>query len=204
MTPEDLKRAQDLMIATQIDLRRPDEVRDHGRGPLENLGARYEQLPVIPEGGSQALNDSAGAEISGRRYLGYLDFEDSPLGRIFEILTDVERLPVLVHCTSGKDRTGVVTALTLSILGVDRGVIEEDYALTNRDVPRNVDFVEQGPGLPEGITRAEMEKLVGVPEEAIGDFLDGLDRKHGGAIPFLRSIGVDDDAQAAIREGLLD
>jgi len=111
---------------------------------------------------------------------------------------------VLVHCVGGKDRTGVVTALVLSILGVDRGVIEADYALTNRDVDRLVDFMERGPGFPDGFDRDSMLALAGVPEDAMGEFLDGIDREYGGAIAYLRGIGVDDDMQASIRQGLLE
>lgn len=204
MTAGDIERADKLGIATQIDLRRPDEVSDQGRGPLEGLGAGYEGCPVIPEGGSQTLDENVGVAISGDRYLGYLDFGDAALGRIFEVLADVERYPVLVHCTAGKDRTGVVTALTLSLLGVDRDVIEEDYDLTNRDVLRHVDFVERNVGLPEGMTREALIELAGVPSGAIGGFLDGLEREYGGAAEYLRSIDVEDDMQDAIRVALLE
>lgn len=204
MTPADLARARGLAIATQIDLRQPGEIRDHGRGPIETLGARREELPVLPQGGSTALDENIGVGISGHRYLAYLDFDSTPLRRIFEILADADRHPVLVHCTAGKDRTGVVTALTLSLLGVERRVIEEDYALTNRDVRRHVDFIERGPGLPPGVTRDAMIQLAGVPAEAIGIFLDGLESEHGGPHEFLRSIGVNDDTQNAIRDALLD
>ena len=204
MTPADLARAGDLSIATQIDLRRPDEIRDQGLGPLQELGARYEGCAVIPEGGSQILDESAGAGMSGERYLRYLDFDSAPWRRVFEVLANAERHPVLVHCTAGKDRTGVITALTLSLLGVDRAVIEEDFALTNRDVQRHVNFVEQGPGLPAGLSREAMTQSAGVPVEAIGVFLDGLDREHGGPVQYLQSIGVDDDARQAIRVAMLE
>lgn len=204
MTSADLTRAGELAVVTQIDLRRPDEIRDQGRGPFEGLGARYEGLAVIPEGGSQALDESLGAGISGDRYLRYLDFDPTPWRRVFEVLADAECYPVLIHCTAGKDRTGVITALTLSLLGVDRSVIEEDYALSNRDVLRQVDFLEQGPGLPKGVAREVVIRHSGVPEDAIGVFLDGLQREHGGTLQYLQSIGVDDDTQNAIRNALLE
>ena len=83
-------------------------------------------------------------------------------------------------------------------------MIEEDYGLTNRDVPRHLGFLEQGPGLPPGLTREAITQLAGVPEEAIGVFLDGLERNHGGPLEYLRSIGVDDDTQGAVRRALLE
>nr|NIS43324.1 tyrosine-protein phosphatase [Desulfuromonadales bacterium] len=45
---------------------------------------------------------------------------------------DAGRHPIVLHCTAGKDRTGVSTAFLLSVLGVDRALIEADYILTNR------------------------------------------------------------------------
>ena len=202
MTPDDLIRAAKLNIRTQIDLRRPAEVRDCGRGPFAALGSRYVGLSVLPDGSYEQLNRETGT--LGERYLAYLQFDLAPWRRIFELLADIEHHPVLLHCTAGKDRTGVATALLLSILGVDRATIEADFALTNCDVPRHVSFVERGPGIPDGMTRDTFIQAAGVREDAIQVFLDGLTERHDGPLEFLRSIGVDDTMQHAIREGLLE
>ena len=70
MTVEDLNKVKELGIRTQIDLRRPDEALDQGRGPLEGLGANYENIAVIPEGGTDQLSRLVGdTGISGKRYL---------------------------------------------------------------------------------------------------------------------------------------
>ena len=47
---------------------------------------------------------------------------------------DVDRYPVLFHCTSGKDRTGVVVAVLLAVLGIERGLIVEEYLLSDGEV----------------------------------------------------------------------
>ena len=71
MTDKDLMELYDLKISTQIDLRKPDEVLDQGRGPLEAMGAKYINIAVIPEGGSDQLSRLVGdTGISGKRYLG--------------------------------------------------------------------------------------------------------------------------------------
>ena len=205
MTEQDLSQVKKLGIKTQIDLRRPDEAKEQGRGPLEGLGASYHNIAVIPEGGSDQLSKLVGdTGISGKRYLGYLNFGPDSWNRMFTIFADSGTHPVLVHCTAGKDRTGVTTAFLLSILGVERAIIEADYVLTNRDVPRQVTFVENTIGLPEGMTRESLTHAAGVPEDAIGDFLDGLDEKYGGALSYLRRIGISDDMQASIREKYLE
>jgi protein-tyrosine phosphatase len=205
MTPEDLERLKALGITTQIDLRRPDEAGEQGRGPLEAMGSAYHNIPVIPEGGTDRLSRLVGdSGISGRRYLGYLDFGPDAWLRLFEVLAHAASKPIVIHCTAGKDRTGVSTAFLLSVLGVDRAVIEADYLLTNHDVERQVEFLERTVGLPEGIGREAMIELAGVPEHAMRDFLDGLDERWGGALGYLRSIGVDEATFDQVREQFLE
>jgi hypothetical protein len=205
MTEADLARVRELGIRTQIDLRRPDEVAEQGRGPLEDMGAAYHNIAVIPQGGTHQLSRLVGdSGISGRRYLGYLEFGPDSWLAMFELFAAADNTPIVIHCTAGKDRTGVSTAFLLSVLGVDRALIEADYALTNRDVPRQVEFIEQTTGLPEGMDRDTLLHLAGVPETAIGEFLDGLDARWGGPIDYLRSIGVSDATLAAVREAFLE
>ena len=121
------------------------------------MGAKYINIAVIPEGGSDQLSRLVGdTGISGKRYLGYLEFGPTSWLRLFGILADESNLPVVLHCTAGKDRTGVSTAFLLSILGVSRDVIEEDYLLTNLDTERQADFIERTVGYPDGYDRKKM------------------------------------------------
>ena len=68
---------------------------------------------------------------------------------------------------------------------------------TNVDVNRQVEFVEQHVGLPEGMTRDEMAHHAGVPETAMRDFLDGL-RRAGAGMGYLREIGIGEDTFDAV------
>lgn len=204
MTDTDLERLKSMGIATQIDLRRPDEIREQGPGPLADLGADYHNIPVIPEGGTDQLSRLVGdTGISGRRYLGYLEFGPESWRRMFEIFAAPGRHPIVLNCTAGKDRTGVSTAFLLAVLGVERTWIEADYLLTNLDVPRQADFIEHTTGFPEGIDREAMIRLAGVPETAMGEFLDGLQARWGGPLGYLESIGITEDTMAAVREAFL-
>jgi len=205
MTEPDLEKVSELQIKTQIDLRRPDEVRAQGRGPLEAMGATYHNIAVIPEGGTDQLSRLVGdTGISGKRYLGYLEFGPQSWQRMFEIFARASSQPILLHCTAGKDRTGVSTAFLLAVLGVDRALIEADYKLTNRDVARQTNFIENTTGLPEGVDRELMMRAAGVPEEAMSDFLDGLQERSGGALSYLRSIDITDAIMEAVREEFLE
>ena len=205
MTDQDLQHVGKLGLRTQIDLRKADEISEQGRGPLPEIGARYEHLPVIPEGGADVLAQLVGdTGISGKRYLGYLEFGPETWLRMFDIFADADRHPIVIHCTAGKDRTGVSTAFLLSVLGVDRAWIEADYLLTNRDVERQVAFVERTVGLPQDMDKATVMHHMGVPEDAMKDFLDGLEERWGGALGYLREIGITENQMQAIRAQFLD
>ena len=113
-------------------------------------------------------------------------------------------LPVVLHCTAGKDRTGVSTAFLLSILGVSRDVIEEDYLLTNLDTERQADFIEATTGYPDGYDREKMIKIAGVPNDAMKDFLDGVESKWGSVLEYLEKIGITKNQMDMIRQNFLE
>ena len=205
MSDKDISQLSDLKISTQIDLRRPDEVLEQGKGPLEAMGAKYINIAVIPEGGSDQLSRLVGdTGISGKRYLGYLEFGPTSWLRLFGILSELDNLPVVLHCTAGKDRTGVSTAFLLSILGVSRDVIEADYLLTNLDTERQADFIESTVGYPEGYDRERMIAIAGVPETAMKDFLDGVESKWGTVVEYLQKIGITQEQMDTIRYNFLE
>lgn len=205
MTEADLAKLKGLGIKTQIDLRGDSEISEHGVGPLPDMGADYHNLQVIPEGGGARLSQLTGhTGISGQRYLEYLNFGPEVWLRLFEIFADSKATPLVIHCTAGKDRTGVSTAFLLAVLGVERQVIETDYQFTNADLERQVAYIASTGGLPEGMTKEELMYYAGVPDEAIGDFLDGLDRQHGGVVGYLRGIGVTEAQLAAVRSNFLE
>ena len=121
-------------ISSIIDLRTPGE---RGQAPDQTWQREYLPLPVFTD---EQAGISHGKEVSEQLLpdFGYL------YGRLvnectesFEaILTaimehDFSGGAVLWHCTEGKDRCGLTTALILEILGIDRKTIMEDYLKTN-------------------------------------------------------------------------
>jgi protein-tyrosine phosphatase len=95
----------------------------------------------------------------------------------FELLADAERYPVLYHCAAGTDRTGVMSALVLSLLGVDRATIIADFRLSEEvDLPGS---------LP-----------------AMNALLDHI-AAQGGIEAYLAAIGVTPDVQQRVRANLL-
>jgi protein-tyrosine phosphatase len=205
MTPADRARLRQMGVSTVIDLRRPDEVRARAVDghPAAEAGARYLHIPPLPDGASEELDAKYGRGISGGRYLGYLEYADEPLRAIFERLADPSTYPLVLHCTAGKDRTGVVTAIALEVAGVGREVIAADFELTNRDTERWLAWLRAHGRIPDSENPDEQRRRFGVPAEAIEIFLDGLRERYGGAEAYLRSIGVSGDAIDGLREALL-
>ena len=89
-------------------------------------GAGSADLPI--DGAPRRRTDITGITLSNV-YRIILSRHQQVLGRVIREIAAAEG-PVLVHCTAGKDRTGLVVALTLSALGIDRDIILADYAAT--------------------------------------------------------------------------
>jgi protein-tyrosine phosphatase len=125
------------------------------------------------------------------------------LGRAMRVVADGDG-PVLVHCAAGKDRTGIVIALILEVLGVERDVIVADYALTSAFRPNRVaayaDVLSEA-----GIEPAAVSALFDAPADAMRLLLEGLDAEFGSVRAFLRQEGgADDQLFGALEEVLLE
>ncbi len=116
----------------------------------------------------------------------------------------LEAAPVLVHCTAGKDRTGVTVALVLSAAGVEREAIVADYARTAAELP-----AERNRRLIAWLRAAHphaqhVEELVAQsPAAAMADLLDHVDRRYGSAGEYLRGAGLRADEVAGLRRVLV-
>ncbi|WP_062201436.1 tyrosine-protein phosphatase [Demequina salsinemoris] len=116
--------------------------------------------------------------------------------------------PVLVHCTAGKDRTGVSVALTLALVGVSREEIVADYVATAANM-RGVmarsrhDWSGEMPELPDGLDlEALMKEMLDAPAAAIEAVLDAWDQA-GGAEPWFLAHGGNATDVAALKGRLL-
>lgn len=129
-------------LATIIDLRGEYEVSQLGRGPFAGRPVGYVSAPIADVTGA--------AELSGH-YLAMLTEKGEILASMVRLLGEPGALPAVFHCEAGCDRTGVLAAVVLSLLGVDEEEIAADYALTAPAMPEihaRVRRVTQQLGLP--------------------------------------------------------
>src|SRR5688500_9342174 len=139
----DLQRLAGLGIAAVVDLRRPGERREQpSRRPPGFAGQVVEsshddgrEAPHITFLKSDDLTIDAGRRFMTGVYR-ELAFEPAHLdlfARYFRALGEAGG-PVLIHCAAGKDRTGLLAALTHHLLGVHPDDMIEDFLLTNTAV----------------------------------------------------------------------
>jgi protein-tyrosine phosphatase len=185
-----------LRLQLVVDLRTVAEV-ERFPGPWEGLGVDVVRaaLPLDPAFVARRAEDMAGL---------YLTFAEPPataLTLAVEAVLDVDRHPVLVHCAAGKDRTGVVIALVLELLGVERDVIGLDYSLTRERMPRVIRRLEAEAGRKRASTLPEV--MYGAEPATIEGFLAAIEARHGGVRGWAEEVGVDPAAIARFRAAML-
>lgn len=122
------------------------------------------------------------------------------LARLVAASTDDAPTAVLVHCTAGKDRTGVSVALLLDAAGAQRDAVVADYSSSAGNLAGpwadRMRAMITGMGVP--LTPAIDELVTGTPAAAIAQALAWVDAQ-GGSAAYLRSGGLTEDELAALR-----
>ncbi len=122
---------------------------------------------------------------------------------LFESLTRPDRLPATFHCTGGKDRTGLATAMVLQLLGVDQDTIVDDFLLTNLyRTPSRIAALRAG-FVAAGVDPAAAIPILGVTRKAVIRALAELDTTYGGVEQYLVGGGLDPARFDVLRELLL-
>jgi protein-tyrosine phosphatase len=196
---------RDVAPSLVIDLRTEQECAREGRGLSAVEHVRYVNLPLQPKA---ALNpEQVAAGLATNLFDDYLlQARDNraPLLAALELLAREDALPAVVHCTAGKDRTGVLVALLLDLLGVEREQIVADYAATTENMPgilariRSSTFF-QGNGLagaPSWIFESDPATM--------RSFLAYLDQEFGGAEGWAVAGGLSPATVTALRDALLE
>jgi protein tyrosine/serine phosphatase len=199
---------EERRLSHVVDLRTDGERRERGRGRLGATTVAYCELAVIADeelarrSSDRAYRLSQGMaphEIMALGYEEFLTLGGAALATAFERIVAPGGVPALVHCSAGKDRTGVLVALLLDVAGVSRDAIVADYARTHERMDRVLARLRTVAGDDGGDHRtAAGADDGGVPDFALGAraetmvrFLELLDAR-GGAAAWFGAQGVAD------------
>ena len=203
VTPDVATFVEELGLRTVIDLRTAAELE---WGTFGHSAVQWIHLPVLRETweGSSFDDEPDPADFLAARYLEMLEEGAPALASALQLLASTEVLPAVFHCSAGKDRTGVLAALVLALLGVSDEDIAADYHLSEPAMDRMVEWLRVH--RPEAIDHMAQQPaaFLACPPEAMLRFLDAMRDRHGSTQAYLREIGVGEDVGATLRDRLLD
>jgi protein-tyrosine phosphatase len=164
-------------LATVIDLRDPSEVRRHPDVFAIGSAVRYLNLPVV------SIDSEVWTAELDERYLLMVDECRTRIRGVLEAIA-TSRFPLIVHCTAGKDRTGLIVALLLALVGVPAPVIAADYALSEQCL---VPFFARVRAQLEarGADLARFERDARAAPETILRVIEHVGSRYGGVAGYL-------------------
>jgi protein-tyrosine phosphatase len=135
-------------------------------------------------------------------YLAMLDLRPQLFADAVAAVADAPDGAVVVHCAGGKDRTGIVVAMALTVAGVEPEVIAADYALTEERLREaSAAFLDT---VEDARTREILRGLQPTPAANMLRVLEHLDEKYDGVEGYLRAGGMTSEQLAALRARLVD
>ena len=198
------------LLRTVIDLRSSGELHLEGPSPLQATAVRHHHLSLIPEyAGESDLVEvdravptrahRAGAsrtDMSGY-YIGYLQDAPRNVAAALRLLADADTGAAVVHCAAGKDRTGTIVALALSLVGVTREAVVADYVRSAERVDRVLDRLKASTTYAADLAHSTVDDVRPVAG-SIERLLDHVDAEYGGVHGLAMAIGVDEQTVARL------
>lgn len=206
LTPADIDELRARGLGMVIDLRTAQELSERGRYPVDQHELEFHHLPVLDKTWQhmdipEFDNDHDFLMWAYRDMLrvGGLEFAAA-----LNLIAGAGSTALVFHCAAGKDRTGLLAALLLSLLGVPDQYIAADYALTAVGMKRlRAWAVAQSPEAAAMMAESPSRYFASPPEVML-TLLDELRSEHGSATDFVRGLGVTDETVAALRSRLID
>ncbi len=196
------KLVGEIGLTTIVDLRTTAEVEIEGPGPLDAVpSVRHVYHPVLPELGSrtdavaEALLVKKTAADRSRfpddimcgHYLGYLEERPGEVTGALRTIATAEGAAI-VHCAAGKDRTGVIVALALTVAGVEPDAIVADYLATADRIDAIIERLRRSVTYASDVSSRPVQAHL-PREETMKAFLEQLHARYGGLPRWLAGNG---------------
>jgi protein tyrosine/serine phosphatase len=228
LSEKDVRRlVDDVGVRAVADLRTGVEVSSEGPGPITReplVDVRH--LSLFPEAGDntdvvateeddapvvlpwqnrpRSIDDNERRRGASGVYFSYLDDRADSIIDALRLIARTDGA-TLVHCAAGKDRTGVVIALALAEVGVERAAIVEDYALSAERIEAIINRLSSRRTYATDLDAGQVNFDRHKPRaDTMARLLEAVDEFYGGVPAWLRAHGWTEDDAAALRHKLLD
>lgn len=191
-----------LDVRTVLDLRTHEEL-ERGRCEHDSIG--YHHLPILQKAWTELgfEGELEAVTFLADRYVDMLDEGRESIARALHILGEESSLPLVFHCAAGKDRTGVVAAVLLGVLGVSDDDIADDYSLSRLGMARFQEWIIANfPEAADAMSK-QPDAFLAAPVEAMHLFLERVRATFGSFDEYVGGLGVDDATLDAVRGNLL-
>ena len=209
LTDADVAALASLGLRLVCDLRSPDELGRHAdRLPP---GAGYVHRPILGEVGrlrrvvTLYRKRHRLQELLEQIYHLMIDQNGPVIADVLRLAADPANRPLVIHCTAGKDRTGLTVALLLLALGVPEETVVADYTLSNHafDVLAGRMRPEMARLYSFGFSEAQLQPLLLAEARTLRGALAYIRRRYGSLDWYLQRAGLRDETLEALREELL-
>jgi protein tyrosine/serine phosphatase len=183
-------------LATVVDLRGEREVARWGRGLLGDRSLRYVHVPIT--------DVTRGLGNMSTYYIDMLTRRADDMVALLRRLLEPGALPAVVHCEAGCDRTGVVAATVLGLVGVPDEEIITDFDLTQPALPAmnerwKTNYVARGHPLEKWADETWAER-----EEAMAQTIAAVRERWGGWVGWAEAHGFTTEERRQLRKLLVE
>ncbi|HEX3795745.1 MAG TPA: tyrosine-protein phosphatase [Acidimicrobiales bacterium] len=201
LTEPDFSVMRTLGIRTVVDLRSNDEV-EFSRFNVDAHPVEFHHFPFLrslPRPDEFTMTPG----LLGTQYTEMLDDAAPQIIGALTALAGVDAQPAVFHCTAGKDRTGLLAALVLSLVGVPEEVVVEDYALSGAAMARlRAKLILKYPDGADMISDSD-EVFSADPTNMVALFAH-MRQQYGSVADYALAVGVPSDVVDRLRSGLLE
>jgi protein-tyrosine phosphatase len=199
LPPGDHAALMQYGIRSIVDLRPADEAGEAPDHFADSTEVRYHSIPLMRGADLGRLGPIPQTPVALN--LAWLEHCGEDIKAVFDALIAPDAFPTLVHCTLGKDRTGLITALVLGVLRVPAAAIVDDYTLSALHVELLLDIARAN-AARKGVDPVWFERRLSCRHETMELTLEQLEARYDGIEAYLRSVGVTDAQQGQLRADL--
>ncbi len=186
-------------LQTVIDLRTEEEYATAPNVFAYSDAVGYVHLPML----APHIIDQHRAETLQELYLMLVDRCQSQIGYVVSVLADGGAVPAIVHCSAGKDRTGLVVAVLLDLVGVDRDAVVEDYLQTARHLSE-LRAELRSAAAQIGYNLERLDRMLECRADAIVGALDHIDSRYGSTRDYVQAAAIENDTLDRLQSLLVE